>query len=339
MSMLSKRHNQEIVRPDNFSLLSGELALGKRLTLVKDAKDTYTDDDQEDSKVYINGIANANIIDRVDERLEPTGLDIKNYIKNKILLADHMYWTAASIGQVEELRVEDSGVHFDAFIGDSDAGQLTQMQKDVRSLVRQRILKTVSVGFIPHKIKAPEFDDRGNLVEPAVVEAWELLELSVVAVPCNPLSTFEERGTKKGPISLNTNQNSDSARLTSKADPNHNNVVKDNTKQDDPTINSKKGNDMDEKTAQELVDGIKNMNTLLTSLNGTVERSVNLNETILSHLEAKGSNKPKEDDEDMDKDKDKEKSFDAKSAVEDLQKQVNEIVDLVKTIAEKVASI
>lgn len=140
-------------------------------------------------KLVIAGVANANIIDRVQERLDPVGLDIQNYMKNRQLLAHHSYYHP--IGQVEELMVQEDGVYFSAWIGDPSQAELTDMQREIRSLVAQGILRTVSVGFIPKKIKAPLFGENGELQEPAVIEQWELLELSIVAVPCNQDSVFQ----------------------------------------------------------------------------------------------------------------------------------------------------
>ena len=145
----------------------------------------------EDQKLYIAGVANENAVDRMDERLEPTGVDPKNFMKNQVLLVDHLYTTSAVVGRVIELRVESNGVHFEAYIGDPRKAPLTDTQKDVRSLVAQKLIQTVSVGFIPHKIQAPVFDDDFKLIEPAVILAWELLELSLVAVPANPGAVFD----------------------------------------------------------------------------------------------------------------------------------------------------
>ncbi len=143
-------------------------------------------------RLYISGIANANIVDRMQERLDPRGIEVADYLKNAQLLAHHSYYHP--VGQVEQLEIQEDGVHFRGWIGDPVKGELTEMQKEVRSLVSQGILKTVSVGFIPKKVRAPLFDDQGNMTEPCVIESWELLELSVVSVPCNQDSVFEMRG-------------------------------------------------------------------------------------------------------------------------------------------------
>ena len=148
-----------------------------------------------EERLKIAGVANANIVDRVQERVDPRGLDATDFLRNPQLLAHHSYY--CPVGQVEVLDPQDDGVKFDGWVGDPAAvggpQNLTDMQKEMRSLVAQRVLKTVSIGFIPHKFQAPIYDDRGNLVEPLVILSWELLELSIVAIPCNQLSIFEIR--------------------------------------------------------------------------------------------------------------------------------------------------
>jgi HK97 family phage prohead protease len=142
-----------------------------------------------ESKLIISGIANANIIDRMDEVLDPRGLDITNYIKNPQILAHHCYWIP--IGQAISIEAGDDGVKFSGWIGDPKAAPLTDMQKEIRHLIAQGILKTVSVGFIPHKIKEAELHDDGIILSPITILSWELLEISVVAVPANQGSIFE----------------------------------------------------------------------------------------------------------------------------------------------------
>jgi len=154
-----------------------------------DGKSAGKKEYRDDKRLYIAGMANANIIDRMDEVLDPRGLDTTDYIKNSQLLAHHSYY--APIGQVETLDIEEDGVHFVAWVGDPGKAPLTNMQKEIRSLIAQGILKTVSVGFIPKKIRPGAYDDRGCIVDPWVIEEWELLELSVVAVPANQDSVFE----------------------------------------------------------------------------------------------------------------------------------------------------
>ncbi len=195
-------------KPEGYRVLQGQLSY-KWVKSVNGKPEEVSHKGNKvdpDAKLYIHGMANAKISDRMDEVLEPGGIDIRNYLKNKILLADHMYFTKASIGIVEDIQVTDAGVKFDAWVGDPQSAQLTEVQKDVRSLIAQGILRTVSVGFIPLEVRAPEYSDDGKLIKPAIIVRWELLELSVVAVPCNPDATFEMRQFVKRLISFNDNE-------------------------------------------------------------------------------------------------------------------------------------
>ena len=191
---------------------------------------------EEDQKLFIAGIANEKITDRMDEILEPSGVDVTNFLKNRVLLMDHLYMTSAVIGRVYDLKTQDNGVHFEAYIGDPQKAPLTQQQKDCRSLVAQKLVQTVSVGFMPLKIQAPMFDNDGKLQEPARIMEWELLELSVVAVPANPGAVFDLKNVD----SLNAKQSNKISSLT-----NEKNI---------PTIStSMKAADSDEATVCELV--------------------------------------------------------------------------------------
>jgi len=125
-------------------------------------------------------------VHHLEERLDPRGLDAVSFLKNKQLLAFHDH--SLPVGQVEELDIQEDGVKF---LG------LTLAQQEIRSLILQDILKTVSVGFIPKKIQAPVFGDNGDLEEELVILLWELLELSIVSVPANQDSVFEVRGYEK----------------------------------------------------------------------------------------------------------------------------------------------
>jgi len=196
-------------KPDGYRVMQGDL---KTVEWRSEGKSTSVADTKgkidPDARLYIKGIANARIIDRVDEIVEPAGMDIRNFMKNRILLADHMYYTRTSIGIVEDLRPEHDGVHFEAWVGDPQKAPLTDVQRDVRSLIAQGILRTVSIGFIPLEIKAPEWDDQGKLISPAIVSKWEMLELSIVAVPCNADATFEMRYLAEKAFPLNEKSSS-----------------------------------------------------------------------------------------------------------------------------------
>jgi phage head maturation protease len=164
------------------------------LRLATKARDFDAKAYDEKSKLYLGGTANAREVDRMNEIVEPAGLIDGAYRKNPILLRQHCH--DHPVGVVTMLKPEQDGLKFEAWCGDPASGPLTPMQAETRSLIAQRILRAVSIGFIPHKIRAPAYDERGDLVDPPVIEQWEMLELSVVSVPCNAGAIFEAKRFK-----------------------------------------------------------------------------------------------------------------------------------------------
>lgn len=146
-----------------------------------------------DEEMRIVGVANANIVDRMDERVDPRGLEVSNFIKNPVLILDHDYRAEKIVGRVESVVAEEDGVKFVATLGNPKKAPMTANQMLARSLVAQKLLQTVSIGFIPKKIKSATYDDEGVMVAPAVIEEFELLEISLVSIPANPAATFEQR--------------------------------------------------------------------------------------------------------------------------------------------------
>ena len=156
--------------------------------------DPSDEDDPNKREMFIFGTANANIVDRMQERLAPEGLQLDDFMSNPVLLAYHDH--ERPIGRVNELDIQEDGVKFTANVGNPKKGELTDTQKEVRSLIDQGILKAVSVGFIPKKIKAPEFTDDGEMTREMIIEQWEMIELSIVSVPANQRSLFDVKNCK-----------------------------------------------------------------------------------------------------------------------------------------------
>jgi len=254
-------------------------------------------------KLTIVGMANANIVDRMDERVDPKGGDFTNFQKNPVLLSDHMYWASSVIGAVEELTPEDAGTGFTAIIGDPTKAPLTTAQEEVRSLVAQGFIKTVSIGFIPQKIQAPTFNDEGAMIDPAVILKWELLELSVVAVPANPDATFEMKQFVESKIALNTTETKKFNGLTKLlANRKNGDSSKNKTVGKPSGQTKKKGLDsMDEEQTAELLEGIKAIGEGIAIL---AEGQASANE-MLTNL-SKGTGEPDDEEEEDEKGEDEE---------------------------------
>lgn len=126
--------------------------------------------------MLVSGIANLAKMDRWDELIPPTAWEkhMGNYLKNPIILRDHNH--GMPVGNCK-VKIEDDGLHYDAVIGDPKKAILTAVQLDTRSLIAQDILRTNSVGFIPHVMEWDEDEEVLKYIE------VELLEISIVAVP------------------------------------------------------------------------------------------------------------------------------------------------------------
>jgi len=300
---------------------------------------------EEGARLVISGIANANIIDRMQERLDPIGCDIASYLKNAQLLAHHSYFHP--IGQVDAIDIQDDGVHFAGWIGDPTKAPLTEMQKEIRSLVAQGILKTVSVGFIPLKVRAPLYNDQGLLEEPCVIEKWELLELSVVAVPCNQDSVFEMRSFDASGKVLEDNANDESL---NDDDSEQQNIVAENSVSDkakskeisteDHTegvniVAGKVINKEETTTDTKPADSAQEVLALVKGTYELVKRVAELCDLMMKKLEAKPeSEKPTEDPEPEEK-PEEEPAKQFSNRVTKLEKGFDKLVSSVNLLVEK----
>ena len=128
----------------------------------------------EKTYVQISGIANATTVDRIGDLIPKDAWNLVNYLKNPVMLWEHC--GKNPIGKVLKIEPRDDGLYFEAEIG-SKVEEITEKQEEVISLLRQGILKSFSVGFIP---RASERKDDIFLIKDA-----ELLEISLVSVPMN----------------------------------------------------------------------------------------------------------------------------------------------------------
>jgi phage head maturation protease len=276
-----------------------------------------------DGKLEIGGIANEKSKDRMNEVLNPTGIDVSGYQKNPVLLLQHNH--SCPIGLVTVLRPEENGVHFEGWVGDPKAAPLTASQTEARSLIAQKILKAVSVGFIPLKMRPPAYDEMGALVEPLSIEEWEMLELSVVAVPCNAGSLFEMKDHKQS-----KNKNGKLWAFPSLSKDGNFIINKEIKKMDD-----------------ELKDSFKALGDSLNSIASGINALKEQGSQIIKAVETKGKKPPKDDGADQEPDSDeddkKKKALDDRfKALEDglsgVSKSVEKLFDTVKLLAEKIPS-
>lgn len=119
---------------------------------------------------HLSFVASDETLDRAGEVIPIETWDLTNFMRNPVLLVNHDYRVENIVGLAKNLRIQGKKLLFDVFFHG-----LTELAKSVAEMVKEEVLNTVSVGFIPH---GPEKD--GDLGRN------ELLEISFVAVPANP---------------------------------------------------------------------------------------------------------------------------------------------------------
>lgn len=128
-------------------------------------------------------IASDATLDRYNEVIEPTAWDLKEYLRNPVVVDSHRYDSIALIlGRSTRVEVKDGRlINQVKFATDNPLGELA------RKMTKGGFIRSESVGFIPREWK------RGNTPgEPErTYTKAELLEISLVAVPANPGATIE----------------------------------------------------------------------------------------------------------------------------------------------------
>lgn len=127
---------------------------------------------KEEKEWTFDVIATTEDVDRDNEILKVNGWDIKNWLKNPIILANHHYIIENIIWKGISFYTSDWVKRLKGVF--SKTNPLWVLAKN---LYQEWMLKSVSVGFIPTK---------RNEVDFKIIEEAELLEISFVAVPCNP---------------------------------------------------------------------------------------------------------------------------------------------------------
>lgn len=159
---LAQDHTPRYDLPDDFVSRSD----GLRIRSVDEGKRTAS------------FIASTDSIDSHDERVTQDW-DLERYKKNPIVLYGHDRWSKLPIGQAIECGVENDQLVCTILFATAEANPLAEQ---VWQLVRQKVLRAVSVGFRAHSYRFEMEEDREILV----LSKCELYEISVVPIPANP---------------------------------------------------------------------------------------------------------------------------------------------------------
>lgn len=121
-------------------------------------------------------------IDREGDSVIPEGANLSNYLKNPVLVWSHDYHNIP-IGAVTQLEVVP---------GQGLKAQWKWLQDDpfadrIKNAWDQGIVRASSIGFIAHDVEPNTTGGRD-------IKAWEMLELSLCAIPMNPSAVRSLKG-------------------------------------------------------------------------------------------------------------------------------------------------
>jgi phage head maturation protease len=135
-------------------------------------------------KREVLAVISTDAIDRDNEVVQPTGIKRKNYAGNPVVMVNHDYQTLP-VGKALWVKPDGNKVLAKYYISDK-----TETARDVFGLLQDGVLNAHSIGFLSTQASPPstkEINARPDLKNARLIHrAWELLEFSVVGIPCNP---------------------------------------------------------------------------------------------------------------------------------------------------------
>lgn len=143
----------------------------------------------DEANRIIEMIGSTEDYDRVGDKMFMAGADLTNYKNNPVIIANHNYGYTEKpsvIGRALDVNIVGSKMIFKIQFAETDNG------KEWFYLYSNKYMNASSIGFIPKEYKP---NDQGGYD----FTKWELLELSMVAVPCNPNAV--QRAFEEGKIS------------------------------------------------------------------------------------------------------------------------------------------
>lgn len=127
--------------------------------------------------IFIEGYASTIDIDRQGDVVPKSVWEagIQNYLKNPIILAQHDY--DDPIGRMVDYKIDDKGLWVKA--------RISSAAEECYGLIKDKVLTAFSIGF---KVLDAEYN---SAAEVFLIKELELVEISVVSVPCNQNTVFD----------------------------------------------------------------------------------------------------------------------------------------------------
>jgi HK97 family phage prohead protease len=140
---------------------------------IKSIKSVDTQDTTQEKKVW-RIIASSESVDRAGDKILLSAWDLKNFLKNPIILFGHDSWSLENaIGKAIYIEITDKELIIDVVFSETNSKGQT-----VEAMLQEGMSLGASVGYIEKESKM-----EGDV---KVITKAELVELSVVLLGCNP---------------------------------------------------------------------------------------------------------------------------------------------------------
>jgi HK97 family phage prohead protease len=126
-------------------------------------------------------VASDETVDRYGDVVRVAGWDLKNYRKNPIILFAHQ--KDNPVGIASKVWIEGKKLLVRIKLADEGTSDFIDT---LRKLVKQKIVRAVSVGFMPTEEPKYIRDEKNEYITGMEFNGQELLENSLVTVPANP---------------------------------------------------------------------------------------------------------------------------------------------------------
>ena len=138
-------------------------------------KDDLASSSDSIDSIFIEGYASTCDLDRTGDVVSATAwkAGLTNYLKNPIILAFHDH--DDPVGRMVEHKVDSKGLWIKARISAA---------AEIFNLVKDNVLTAFSIGF---KVMDAEYDSESEIF---VIKEVELVEISIVSIPCNQNTIF-----------------------------------------------------------------------------------------------------------------------------------------------------
>jgi hypothetical protein len=179
------------------------------LAKVRELGDVEAPEESDDETVDLAAgpivvAINTNDIDRHDTIVDPTGADVNQFLKNPVLLYQHGCndvvgdWVVGMVKLGEFTRDAITAELVFDLEGKLHGDENKLIGKELDRLYRKGWMRGVSIGFIANGYAIENVDGR----EVLRYTQWELVELSCVAVPSNPMALCEAVRSVTSPVLL-----------------------------------------------------------------------------------------------------------------------------------------